>query len=67
MKKIENLFGMTLRSPTLCVYFFYIDYLVGNYMYLQTFFYNRSLIETLVKFMAVKYNPSLISCNKVHS
>ena len=26
---------------------------------------NRSLIKTPVKFMAVKYNPSLISCDKV--
>ena len=26
---------------------------------------DRLLIKTLVKFMAVKYNPSSISCNKV--
>ena len=24
------------------------------------------MIKTLVRFMAVKYNPSLISCNKVY-
>ena len=34
-------------------------------MYLQTSFYDRSLIKTLDKFMAAKYNPSLTSCNKV--
>ena len=34
-------------------------------MHPKTPFYDRLLIKTLVKFMAVKYNISLISCSKV--
>ena len=37
-----------------------------NYMYQKTPFYDSSLIKTLVNSMTVKYNPSLISCNKVY-
>ena len=44
----------------------YVVQVVVNYLYLKTSFDNWSLIKTLVDFMAVKYNPSLISCNKVH-
>ena len=40
-------------------------YMVVKYMYLKTPFYDRSLMKTLIKIMAVDYNPSLISCNKV--
>ena len=36
-----------------------------NYTYQKTPFYDNLLIKTLVNFMTVKYNPSLISCNKV--
>ena len=36
-----------------------------NYMYQKTPFYDSSLIKTLVNFMTIKYNSSLISCNKV--
>ena len=36
-------------------------------MYLKTTFDDWSLIKTLVNYMAVKYNPSLISCSKVVS
>ena len=37
-----------------------------NHMYQKTLFYDSSLIKTLVNFVTVKYNPSLISCNKVY-
>ena len=38
-----------------------------NYMYQEMPFYDdSSLIKTLVNFMTVRYNPSLISYNKVH-
>ena len=36
-----------------------------NYMYQKTPFFDSSLIKTLLNFMTLKYNPSLISCNKV--
>ena len=36
------------------------------YAHLHSKVADRSLIKTRVKFMAIKYNPSLISCNKVY-
>ena len=41
--------------------------LIITYVYIHLYrsIVDRSLIQTLVKFMTVKYNPSLISCNKV--
>ena len=36
-----------------------------NYIYQKKAFYDSLLVKTLVNFMTVKYNPSLISCNKV--
>ena len=35
------------------------------YIHFVLHVFDRMLIKTLVKFIAVKYNPSLISCNKV--
>ena len=39
--------------------------MVVNYMYRKTSYHDSSLTETLVNFITVKYNPSLISCNTV--
>ena len=36
-------------------------YMVVNYMYLKTLFYDRLLIKTLIRFMVVKYNQSVIT------
>ena len=36
-----------------------------NYMYQKMSFFDNSLIKTFVNFVTVKYNPSLISCDKV--
>ena len=42
-------------------------YMFVNYMYQKMPSCDSSLIKTLVNFVTVKYNPSLISCNKVVS
>ena len=58
----------SLFQENLCVFSkfpFTVVYMVVNYMYLRTPFYDRTLIKTFVKFMTVEYNSCLISCYKV--
>ena len=63
MKKVK----WSLFQINLCVNskFAFTWLMVVDYIYLKTRFYDSSLMKNTAEFIAVIYNPSLISYNKV--